>query len=79
MKAYILHDPKDWIRCPVCGDKRIGKRIVPVKFRGKMRFDEKRGKMVCNKCDFSFAFSELKPKKEFLQTIKIMEDIGRAL
>ena len=78
MKAvHVLVGPKDWMRCPVCGDTRHGRKLAPAKYRGKMRFDKKVGKMVCNKCEFSFAFKDLRPKKEFYQAVAAMDAVAK--
>jgi len=71
MNMYLLIGPKDWMRCPVCGDKS-----APAKYRGKMSFDEKRGKMACNRCDFSFALGDLKPKPELTRAVEMMQAIS---
>jgi rubredoxin len=73
MNTYVLVSRKDRMKCPVCGDLRIGRKKAPARYRGKMKYNEAKGKMVCDVCDFEFAFSELKPKKEFFQAVAAMD------
>jgi hypothetical protein len=47
MNTYVLVSRKDRMKCPVCGDLRIGRKKAPARYRGKMKYNEAKGKMVC--------------------------------